>query len=291
MNEDRKQKRARRQAAKDPWLAHLEESRRESEKRAEAEAELNAVLAPAVRFCLPPADVDPEAYYAEAEARLSELGALLAKRGWDRHLPHLQESYPCDDWRAEVKRWSCMADVLALACDPATPDGEIAAELRAGHEDLGDLGETAGEVVEQLKNRDDAERHPRQCPVKVEVADNDPALQAARAEAEARAYWAAAPRDAVQQKEPEPKNADAGRLEPKQGGVKRPTVNDRMKAELAANLELVKGWTAARWAEHLGCGKTAVIESATWNSLALLRRQAQAEKREDRRRKKKPHRK
>ncbi len=58
-----------------------------------------------------------------------------------------------------------------------------------------------------------------------------------------------------------------------------------MKAELAANLETVKGWTAQQWADKLGCGKTTVIESETWKSLSLLRQQAKAERRNDRRRK------
>lgn len=69
------------------------------------------------------------------------------------------------------------------------------------------------------------------------------------------------------------------------GGKRKPTVNDRMKAELAANLETVKGWTARQWAIKLGCAKSTVIESTTWRSLHLMRHQDRAERRNDRRRK------
>lgn len=62
-------------------------------------------------------------------------------------------------------------------------------------------------------------------------------------------------------------------------------VNDRMKAEMAANLETVKGWTAKQWASELGCAKSTVIETETWRSLSLLRQQAKAERRNDRRHK------
>ncbi len=65
----------------------------------------------------------------------------------------------------------------------------------------------------------------------------------------------------------------------------RVTVNNRMKAELAADLDTVKGWTAQQWANHLGCAKSTVVESPTWKSLSLLRQQAKAERRNDRRRK------
>lgn len=67
----------------------------------------------------------------------------------------------------------------------------------------------------------------------------------------------------------------------------RATVNERMKAELAVNMQVVKGWTAQKWAYHLGCGKTTVIESQTWKELSLLRQQAKAEKCTDRHRRKK----
>jgi hypothetical protein len=68
----------------------------------------------------------------------------------------------------------------------------------------------------------------------------------------------------------------------------KPTVNERMKAELASNLQAVKGWTAQRWANHLGCAKSTVIETQTWKSLNLIRQQARVEKRNDRRRNMKP---
>ena len=64
----------------------------------------------------------------------------------------------------------------------------------------------------------------------------------------------------------------------------KPTVNERMKAEMASNLETVKGWAAKQWADHLGCGQTTIKDTETWKSLALLRQQVKAEKRKDRRR-------
>ncbi len=67
------------------------------------------------------------------------------------------------------------------------------------------------------------------------------------------------------------------------------TIDDRMRAELAENLEVVKGWSCQRWATHLGCAKSTVAETETWKSLALLREKAKAEMAMDRRvRKPKP---
>jgi len=73
-------------------------------------------------------------------------------------------------------------------------------------------------------------------------------------------------------------------LESSQTKAKRPPVNNRMKAEMASNLETVKSWTARKWATHLNCGETTVKETETWKSLTLLRQQAKAEKRQDRHR-------
>ena len=64
---------------------------------------------------------------------------------------------------------------------------------------------------------------------------------------------------------------------------RKPTVNERMITKMATDLETVKGWTAQKWADHLGCAKSTVIEAETWKSLSLLRQQAKAEKRKDRR--------
>lgn len=70
------------------------------------------------------------------------------------------------------------------------------------------------------------------------------------------------------------------------GGKEEPraTVNERMKAGMVADLEKVQGWTAQQWADCLNCGKSTVIETATWKSLAALRQQAKAVKRNDRHR-------
>jgi hypothetical protein len=80
-------------------------------------------------------------------------------------------------------------------------------------------------------------------------------------------------------------DADAGRAdqEPELAKPKKtPKVNDRMIAEMASDLEAVKGYTAKQWAHRLGCGETTVKETLTWKSLSLLRQQAKVEKRKDR---------
>lgn len=73
---------------------------------------------------------------------------------------------------------------------------------------------------------------------------------------------------------------------PQEPKRRKATADERMKAELASNLETVKGWTAQKWADHLGCAKSTIIETKTWESMSLLRQQAKAEKRNDRHRKK-----
>jgi len=59
---------------------------------------------------------------------------------------------------------------------------------------------------------------------------------------------------------------------------KKATVNERMKAELASNMESVSGWTAKQWAEHLKCGQTTVKDTETWKTLVILREKSKAEK-------------
>ena len=61
-----------------------------------------------------------------------------------------------------------------------------------------------------------------------------------------------------------------------------------MKAELAANLETVKGWTARQWANRLGCSVSSIGEAQTWKDLELLRKKTKAEKAMDRHRESKP---
>ena len=72
-------------------------------------------------------------------------------------------------------------------------------------------------------------------------------------------------------------------IETKRVTKRRTTVNDSMIAEMASNLEAVKGWTAQQWANRLGCGKSTVVETQTWKTLSFVRQQAKAEKRNDRR--------
>ena len=73
------------------------------------------------------------------------------------------------------------------------------------------------------------------------------------------------------------------KTEPKSVAKRRTTVNDSMVAEMASDLETVKGWTAQQWADRLGCGKSTVVETQTWKTLSFVRQQAKAEKRNDRR--------
>jgi hypothetical protein len=67
---------------------------------------------------------------------------------------------------------------------------------------------------------------------------------------------------------------------------KRPkaTVNARMLETIQANSEAL-GWNSRQWAEHLRCGKPAVVATPTWKSLELRREQARAQRALDRRRK------
>lgn len=61
--------------------------------------------------------------------------------------------------------------------------------------------------------------------------------------------------------------------------------NDRMKAELAANLSEVKGLTARQWAKRLGYRSASTItDTPTWKELSMLRADAKAQKATDRHR-------
>lgn len=62
------------------------------------------------------------------------------------------------------------------------------------------------------------------------------------------------------------------------------TVDERMKTELAANLDQASGLTARQWAKRLNCSSSAVADTPTWQSLQLLRGKAKAEQSLDRRR-------
>ena len=64
---------------------------------------------------------------------------------------------------------------------------------------------------------------------------------------------------------------------------KKPTADDLMKAELAANFE-VSGFTAQQWADRIGRSKSTVVETETWKSLSQLRSQMKMEKVSDRHR-------
>ena len=66
---------------------------------------------------------------------------------------------------------------------------------------------------------------------------------------------------------------------------RKPTVSERMMAEMALNLQTVQGWSAKQWAKHLNCAKSTVVETKTWQSLHLMRLKMKAERQNDRRRK------
>ena len=65
---------------------------------------------------------------------------------------------------------------------------------------------------------------------------------------------------------------------------KSATVNDQMAGTITENHEAM-GWNSTQWAEYLKCGKSTVVETATWKKLESARLQAKAERTNDRRRK------
>ena len=62
------------------------------------------------------------------------------------------------------------------------------------------------------------------------------------------------------------------------------TVNERMAGTIMENPDAM-GWNSVQWAKHLKCGKSSVVETATWKKLESARLQAKAERMKDRRRK------
>ena len=62
------------------------------------------------------------------------------------------------------------------------------------------------------------------------------------------------------------------------------TVNERMVGTIMEIPEAM-GWNSPQWAKHLQCGKSSVVETATWKRLESARLQAKAERMKDRRRK------
>ena len=74
-----------------------------------------------------------------------------------------------------------------------------------------------------------------------------------------------------------PDGAERARIRPA-------TVNQRMAGEIMVNPEAM-GWSCSRWAEHLKCARSTVVEAATWKRLENARQQAKAERMKDRRRK------
>jgi hypothetical protein len=61
-------------------------------------------------------------------------------------------------------------------------------------------------------------------------------------------------------------------------------VNERMAGTIMENPEAM-GWNSAQWARHLKCGKSSVVQTATWKKLESARQLAKAERMKDRRRK------
>ncbi len=68
----------------------------------------------------------------------------------------------------------------------------------------------------------------------------------------------------------------------KETDTKKPTADERMKAEIALNLEKVKGMSSVEWAKLLKVSRSTITDTPTWKSLALMREQDKAEKRADR---------
>ncbi len=62
------------------------------------------------------------------------------------------------------------------------------------------------------------------------------------------------------------------------------TVNERMAGTIMENPEAM-GWNSTKWSKHLKCGKSTVVETATWKKLESARLQAKAERMNDRQRK------
>jgi hypothetical protein len=61
------------------------------------------------------------------------------------------------------------------------------------------------------------------------------------------------------------------------------TVNARMLETLQVDSG-ARGWTCKQWAQHLRCGKSTVAETKTWKELGMMRKQSEAERAKDRRR-------
>ncbi|MDA1326297.1 MAG: hypothetical protein O3C34_16325 [Proteobacteria bacterium] len=96
-------------------------------------------------------------------------------------------------------------------------------------------------------------------------------------------------RDALEQSRIEARNAAEGGAVAKgikpAGQQKSPaTVNERMAGTIMEKPEAM-GWNSPQWAKFLKCGKSSVVETATWKILEIARLQAKAERMNDRRRK------
>ncbi len=70
---------------------------------------------------------------------------------------------------------------------------------------------------------------------------------------------------------------------PAKSSRQKATVNARMLDAMLKN-ELVRGWTATQWAEHLKCGRATVVETKCWKELEVARNLMRAERISDRRR-------
>jgi len=67
------------------------------------------------------------------------------------------------------------------------------------------------------------------------------------------------------------------------GNVKGKQVNARMLEEIMNNPN-ARGWTAAKWASHLKCAKSSVIDTPTWKALREHRETLRAERAKAKRR-------
>jgi hypothetical protein len=94
---------------------------------------------------------------------------------------------------------------------------------------------------------------------------------------------AAASRDSATAAEPVPANGSHASQSDTQSVPRKASINARMLETIQKNHE-ARGWGCKRWAEHLKCAKSSVVETQTWKTLSTLRDRERAERARDRRR-------
>jgi hypothetical protein len=77
--------------------------------------------------------------------------------------------------------------------------------------------------------------------------------------------------------------AEAREDTPRRGRRGGASINTRMIATIQRD-ETAMGWSCKQWAQHLGCAKSSVVETSTWQNLVMARERAKAGRAMDRRR-------